>query len=99
MNLTIVSASTSPDRPTFAGPGPFVVLVGTKQAHLDGVTIGARCRLVHDLDSPLRFQGVSDAGHPVHGFAWVLLCMTTGVGRGATLELLGKHVRLEVGDE
>ena len=91
--LRVLSASFAPDRPTFAGKGPFIVLAATKQAHLAGTTIAAPCRLVHDMDSPLRMQGISDRGHPVDESAWVLLRVEHAAGH--LPELIGKHVRIE----
>jgi hypothetical protein len=91
MNFIVVSASYGEDRPTFSGVGPFVLLVGRKQAALSGVVIGAQCSLEVASESPLRVSGVSRTGHYFTGAAWVLLRVLAQDGE---LQAAGTSVKL-----
>lgn len=83
----------------FGGTGSWIVLAGTKPEHLNGVPIGVPCRLVHDMDSPLRVEGFFrlPVSCTYQAPAWALVEIVHASSPAAPMtDLLGKHVRIEV---
>lgn len=81
---------------------PVVVLVGGTNAHY-GTRMMTPCRLVADIDSPLRFSASGEVlpmANPklAGGHIWLVLTIASGAGFDAVKALYGKHVRLEYED-